>query len=54
MGGIDHLADMAAISTLAGSDLLMLRRSTVIHTSGGFLVLLVPVALSVFKPKGMT
>jgi hypothetical protein len=54
MGGIHHLADMAAISTLAGSDLLMLRRSTVVHASGGLLVLLVPVALSVFKPRGMT
>jgi hypothetical protein len=31
-----------------------LRRSTVVHASGGLLVLLVPVALSVFKPKGMT
>ena len=54
MGGIDHLADMAATSTFAGSDLLMLRRSTVVHASGGLLVLLLPVALSVFKPKGMT
>jgi hypothetical protein len=54
MGGIGHLADMAAVSTFASSDLLMLRRSTVVHASGGLLLLLVPVALSVFKPRGMT
>jgi hypothetical protein len=54
MGGIGHLAGMAAGSTFAPSDLLMLRRSTVIHASGGLLFLLVPVTLSVFKPKGLT
>ena len=54
MGLISHLADAAGTATFSGADLLHLRRSPVLHAAGGLLVLLVPVALSVYKPRGMT
>jgi len=54
MGLISYLAAVAAETTLSAADLRGLRRSPVIHAAGGLLVLLIPVALSLYKPRGMT
>jgi hypothetical protein len=54
MGSIGYMARFAAEATLADADFLGLRRSLAIHAAGGLLVLLVPVAVSVYKPRGMT
>jgi hypothetical protein len=52
---ISYLADAAASkTTFSSADLRDLRRSPVIHAAGGLLVLLLPVALSIYKPRGMT
>ena len=51
---IDYVAGVAAEATLSGADLRDLRSSLVVHAAGGLLVLLVAVALSVYKPRGMT
>lgn len=53
MPGIRHVAGVAASSapldTLSG-----LRASFVVHGTGGLLALLIPLGLSVFKPRGLT
>ncbi|MER8456458.1 hypothetical protein NKJ70_19160 [Mesorhizobium sp. M0092] len=54
MDGISYVADVAAEATLSSTDLLGLRRSIRTHAVGGLLVLLVPVALSLYKPRGLT
>jgi hypothetical protein len=54
MEGISYVAAAAAETALSNTDLLGLRRSIVTHAAGGLLVLLVPVALSIYKPRGMT
>ncbi len=51
---ISYLADVAAETTLSGADLRQARISLVAHAGGGLLALLVPTALSVYKPRGMT
>ncbi|MGE3366460.1 MAG: hypothetical protein AB7I34_23800 [Rhizobiaceae bacterium] len=51
---IGYLADAASKTTFSSADLHELRRSPVIHAAGGLLVLLLPVALSIYKPRGMT
>ncbi|UVC13217.1 hypothetical protein [Mesorhizobium onobrychidis] len=51
---IGYLADVAAETTFSNTDLYGLRISPVIHAAGGLLVLLVPVALSLYKPRGLT
>jgi hypothetical protein len=51
---ISYLARVAAETTLSPADLRGLRISPVVHAAGGLLVLLVPVALSLYKPRGMT
>jgi hypothetical protein len=51
---IGYLAGVAAETTLSDADFDGLRRSPVIHAAGGLLVLLVPLALSLYKPRGMT
>ncbi len=51
---IGHLADAAAGTALSGDDLREARASLVAHAGGGLLVLLVPLALSVYKPRGTT
>jgi hypothetical protein len=51
---INYLAGVAAETTLSSTDLRGLRWSPVIHAGGGLLVLLLPVALSLYKPRGMT
>lgn len=54
VGSIHRLADLAAASPgeldAAAAD----RSSLVVHAGGGLLVLLVPMALSVYKPRGVT
>lgn len=51
---IGYLADVSAETMLSNADLRGLRMSHVIHTAGGLLVLLVPVVLSLYKPRGLT
>ena len=51
---IGYLADIAAETTLLDADLRALRTSPVLHAAGGLLVLLVPLVLSLYKPRGMT
>lgn len=54
MRSIGYLADVAAETVLTSADLREARMSLVAHAGGGLLVLLVPAALSVYKPRGMT
>ncbi|RWQ87140.1 MAG: hypothetical protein EOS85_06855 [Mesorhizobium sp.] len=51
---IGYLADVSAETMLSSADLRGLRMSPVIHAAGGLLVLLVPVVLSLYKPRGLT
>ena len=51
---IGYVAGAAAEATLSSADLRAARTELVIHAAGGLLVLLVPVALSLYKPRGMT
>jgi len=51
---ISYLADVAAVRALAPDDLRTARISLVVHAGGGLLVLLVPLTLSVYKPRGRT
>jgi hypothetical protein len=54
MEGISYMARVAAEATISGTDLLGLRRSIRMHAAGGVLVLIALVALSIYKPRGMT
>jgi hypothetical protein len=54
MEGISYVARVAAETTLSSADLLGLRRSLTTHATGGLLVLLLLVALSIYKPRGLT
>ena len=54
LGPIGYLAGAASEGTLAGSDLRVVRISLVVHAGGGLLVLLVPMILSIYKPRGLT
>ncbi len=54
MGGISYIAAVAAETTLSSADLLGLRHSLRTHAAGGLVVLLVLVALSIYKPRGVT
>ena len=54
MDGISYIAAVAAEMTFSSADLLGLRRSLRFHAAAGLLVLLVLVALSIYKPRGMT
>jgi hypothetical protein len=51
---MDGISYVAAETTLPGSDLLGLRRTIRTHAAGGLLVLLMLVAISIYKPQGMT
>ena len=51
---IGYVAGVAAETTLSSADLRAARTELVSHASGGLLVLLIPMALSVYKPRGMT
>ncbi len=50
---IGYFADIAADPTTSGDDLRALG-STLVHSVGGTVVLLVILALNVYKPRGMT
>ena len=54
MEGITYIAGVAADRTLSGSELLGLRHSMWNHATGGLVVLIVLVALSIYKPRGLT
>ncbi len=54
MSGISYVAGVAAETTLSSADLREARMSFVAHAGGGLLVLLLPMALSVYKPRGRT
>ncbi|MGX9177958.1 hypothetical protein [Mesorhizobium sp. BHbdii] len=51
---IGYLADVSAEAMFSSADLRGLRVSPVIHAAGGLLALLVPVVLSLYKPRGLT
>lgn len=51
---IGYLADVSPETLLSSADLWGLRMSSVIHAAGGLLILLVPVVLSLYKPRGLT
>lgn len=51
---IRYIAGVAADTALSSADLYEARMSLVAHAGGGLLVLLVPMALSVYKPRGRT
>lgn len=53
-GSIGYLASVAAETTLSSENLREARISLVVHAGGGLLVLLVPMILSVYKPRGVT
>jgi len=50
---ISYFADIAADTTTSGDDLRALG-STLVHSVGGIVVLLVILVLNVYKPRGMT
>nr|WP_241251533.1 hypothetical protein [Candidatus Protofrankia californiensis] len=54
LGPISFLADVATTATLSAADLRQARISLLVHAAGGELVLLVPMVLSVYKPRGRT
>ncbi len=54
MEPISYIAGVAAETTLSSADLRELRIEVAAHAGGGLLVLLLPTALSVYKPRGMT
>lgn len=51
---IGRLADVAAVRALTVADLPRTRLSVALHAGAGLLVLLLPLVLSVFKPRGVT
>ena len=51
---ISYVVDIAAETTLSGSDQRELRRSLLTHAAGGLLVLLAAATLSIYKPRGLT
>ena len=54
MDGIAYMARVAESMPLSATDFLALRRSIRTHAAGGLLVLLIPVVLSIYKPRGLT
>jgi hypothetical protein len=51
---IDFLAVIAAARPFAPGELFEARLSLIVHSGGGLLVLLLPTALSIYKPRGRT
>jgi hypothetical protein len=51
---IDYMADAAAKLSPLAPELGSARLSLAVHAGGGFLVLLVPMILSIYKPRGLT
>ncbi len=54
MEGIAYMAAVARETAVADGDLRALRTSLAVHAGAGFLVLLVPTVLAIFKPRGVT
>jgi hypothetical protein len=54
LDSIGRLADVAAVRVLAAADLPRTRLSVALHAGAGLLVLLLPLALSIYKPRGTT
>jgi hypothetical protein len=54
LGTISKLAEVAAHSPVSAPELLADRLELVVHSGGGLLVLIIPVVLSVYKPRGRT
>lgn len=54
MRTVSYLGYAAGAGTIAGVELNGPRMAMVLHSAGGLLVLLVPMALSVYKPRGRT
>jgi len=54
MALVSYVAGEAAKTPLSRSDLRQARVELVVHAGGGLLVLIVPMVLSVFKPRGLT
>jgi hypothetical protein len=54
LGPIDRLAAVAAERALVDGELHEARVSLVVHAAGGLATLLVPTALSIVKPRGLT
>ena len=53
-GSISYMAGVAAETTLSSGDLRGPGTSLVLHSGLGLLVLLVPMTLSIYKPRGRT
>lgn len=51
---IGHAAQLASESILPRADIHAIGQELVLHAAGGLLVLLVPMILSVYKPRGLT
>jgi hypothetical protein len=51
---ISHLAGVAARTVLASTDLPQMRTELVVHAGGGAILLIVILALSIYKPWGRT
>jgi hypothetical protein len=51
---ISYVAEVATQTALSSGDLWQLRMSLVVHAGAGLLVLLLPTALSIYKPRGLT
>lgn len=54
MTTIDYVTSAAAAMPLSAGDLIEARLALLVHSAGGLAVLVVPVALSVYKPRGTT
>ena len=51
---IAHLADIAQADLLREGTMTQERTSLVVHSGGGLLTLLIPMVLSIYKPRGLT
>jgi hypothetical protein len=54
LSGIDQLARAAADSAFDPDTLATLQASLILHASGGLVVVLLALVLSIYKPRGMT
>ena len=54
LGGIDQLARAAADGTFDRETLATIQASLVLHASGGLIVVLLALVLSIYKPRGLT
>lgn len=54
MESLSYVASVAAEGALSSDDLRGARMSLVVHAGGGLAVLLLPMVLSIYKPRGLT